>query len=375
MITRHLVFRYLSNQASQLERQHIQQWLGQGGTEQFFQWVEEWERLHPQMSSDTNHAWEQMQQRLYTQSNILTPTEPLIRSIHHEGPLVHRQQHSPKQGDSLFGRHWWWMPARIAAVLVVGIFLAVAAWFWGESWYEVGYEALAFEHHHTTNGQMLTLTLTDGSRVTLNANSKLSVPRFGFTENRTVRLAGEAEFSVTHTATNAPFVVATPSGMQVRVLGTEFVVFSRERGEKVALMKGSVQVNLHAHAEKQAHQRAQQQHELSSNRDTSATILLTPGDMLMRDGRGLAQVRREQDALTLTAWKSRRFHFNNTTIAEVAAQIHDRFGLEIRIERTALSERSISGSFPASDPDTLLHALAVALSCSVHRTDTTVIFH
>jgi ferric-dicitrate binding protein FerR (iron transport regulator) len=395
MMTRQLVFRYLSNQASPLERQHIQQWLQHGGQEQFFRWVEEWERLHPQMPINTDHAWSGLQARVRTLQNETLQHTPMLPTIAsesqttlHQSPhhSLHQRVTPTVRRPSAWTRwtRWRMMPLRMAALLALTVGLVSiigSVWLWHGAWYE----ALAVEHHRTSSGELRSLTLADGSRVTLNANSELAVPRFGFMSDRRVELRGEAEFSVTHTSTNAPFVVATPSGMQVRVLGTEFVVFSRERGEKVALLKGAVQVKMPVKAAVTMPERSPNSPMLNSpmlnspmlsraNVDTT-TIKLAPGDVLTRDIHNGLLLTKQQHVAAYTTWKEHRFQFNNTALDEVAAQIHDYFGLDVRIEGTRLSDRYLSGSFPADDPDTLLQALSVALSCSVQRVDRTVILH
>lgn len=64
------------------------------------------------------------------------------------------------------------------------------------------------------------LVLADGTKVKMNADSKLSFPEKFMVENRRVYLEGEALFEVTKDATH-PFIVETEKG-DVVVLGTEF---------------------------------------------------------------------------------------------------------------------------------------------------------
>ena len=87
------------------------------------------------------------------------------------------------------------------------------------------------------------VTLSDGTRVMLNANSMLEYPAsFDDAEVREVRLKGEAHFEVTKNP-HRPFVVKAGE-MQTQVLGTIFDVKAyRKDAPKVTLMEGKVKVS------------------------------------------------------------------------------------------------------------------------------------
>ena len=87
------------------------------------------------------------------------------------------------------------------------------------------------------------VTLSDGTKVRLNANSTLEYPvSFSDTEVREVHLKGEAHFEVTKNP-HRPFVVKAGE-MQTQVLGTIFDVKAyRKDAPKVTLMQGKVKVS------------------------------------------------------------------------------------------------------------------------------------
>lgn len=90
-------------------------------------------------------------------------------------------------------------------------------------------------------GAEFCITLNDGTKVWLNAESKLEYPST-FSENeRRVRITGEAYFDVAEDATR-PFIVSTRS-MDVRVFGTEFNINTRkDECIRTTLISGSVSV-------------------------------------------------------------------------------------------------------------------------------------
>lgn len=87
------------------------------------------------------------------------------------------------------------------------------------------------------------VTLPDGTKVTLNANSSIEYPStFAGNRTREIKLRGEAHFEVTKNP-HQPFVVMA-GDMKTQVLGTVFDVKAyRVASPKVVLMEGHVKVS------------------------------------------------------------------------------------------------------------------------------------
>jgi transmembrane sensor len=95
----------------------------------------------------------------------------------------------------------------------------------------------------TPRGGTYQVILPDGSKVWLNADSKLEFPsKFGKNEQRIVRLSGEGYFEVSKDKAH-PFVVQTDK-QEVTVLGTHFNIsaYDDEASVKTTLLEGSVSV-------------------------------------------------------------------------------------------------------------------------------------
>jgi transmembrane sensor len=95
----------------------------------------------------------------------------------------------------------------------------------------------------TPRGGTYIVTLPDGTKVWLNADSKLEFPsKFGKNEQRIVRLSGEGYFEVSKDKAH-PFVVQTDK-QEVTVLGTHFNInaYKDENGVRTTLLEGSVSV-------------------------------------------------------------------------------------------------------------------------------------
>ena len=119
--------------------------------------------------------------------------------------------------------------------------------------------ALIYNELVIPRGGEFSLTLSDGTVVYLNAESKLRFPVQFDGNNRIVELEGEGYFQVVHDE-NAPFVVKT-AGMNVQVLGTEFNVsaYTEDTVIQTTLVSGSVRV---------------------SSNDSDKTVVLKPGEQV-----------------------------------------------------------------------------------------------
>jgi len=277
--------------------------------EMYFSLVEEWESQNPQLLVDTHHAFDTWRRQIASHSDTVRPVKAL------------------RPGYRKLVTFW---AAAVALLLLTGIFFR---------------ESILNRTYQTGYGELKTLYLDDGTRVTMNANSSLTLPRFGFgNRDRSVFLDGEAEFAVTHQPGNRSFRVFTPDRMEVKVLGTEFVVYSRKKGSKVALTKGKVELHL-------------------ENREEP--LVMEPGDVITVSSEGEVVRELNQPVEVHSAWKFHRFSFENTRISTIADQLHDVFGVNVIIADSALAKRTIGGSFQADSAEKVLETLADILEVRV----------
>ncbi|WP_431292627.1 FecR family protein [Pedobacter sp. P26] len=95
----------------------------------------------------------------------------------------------------------------------------------------------------TPRGGQYCVNLPDGSKVWLNAESKITYPVAFSGNTRKIALQGEAYFEVVHNP-NKPFIVDF-DGSNVKVLGTHFNICAYGDGEipRTTLLQGSVEVS------------------------------------------------------------------------------------------------------------------------------------
>ena len=89
-------------------------------------------------------------------------------------------------------------------------------------------------------GQRISLTLSDGTTVWLNAQSRLTYPSVFVGDQRRVAIDGEAFFEVAKNV-DKPFIVSA-NGVDIKVLGTSFNVYSyaKENMNRISLIEGEL---------------------------------------------------------------------------------------------------------------------------------------
>ncbi|CAA9243967.1 MAG: hypothetical protein AVDCRST_MAG56-1540 [uncultured Cytophagales bacterium] len=241
-----------------------------------------------------------------------------------------------------------------AAAAVVALLLLAAG-----AWYRAG-RAGGGTEYATGYGQTRTVTLPDGSRVLLNANSRLRTPaRWPEGARREVWLEGEAFFTVTKQSgrpdggtEGARFVVHTGQ-VDVEVLGTRFNVTNRRGQTTVTLNEGKVKLE-------------------EGNLDRA--VIMQPGELVRLGGNGAALVRKKVNPVQYSAWTQNNYLFDDTPLAEIAQRIEDTYGVPVVLERPGLAERTFSATIPTKNLDVLLLALSEAFGMEIEKNEKEIVF-
>jgi transmembrane sensor len=335
-LSKNILFEHFAGRTTPLQRKLISEWLQSSDNQEvYYQYLEDYENSFPQIIADKELA-----KSAFFEKISLASTASSDEIMIDESPEEFYQE--PLK---IWQKGWFkWASA---AVLVMGMGLT----------FYVQQDEILYKNYHTAYGETQIVDLSDGSKVTLNANSTLRLKRFGFESEpvREVFLDGEAEFSVKHKSDNQRFIVKTSQKLEVEVLGTEFSVFARVRGSKVVLTKGKVKVNYGT---------GKEQH----------SIIMKPGDLVSLDKKGTAKLKEIENVKAYTAWKSHRFIFDDTTLEEITYQIEETFGVKIKINAAALANRRVTGTFSADQADDLIAILQELLSLQYEKnSDGTVV--
>jgi len=198
----------------------------------------------------------------------------------------------------------------------------------------------------TARGQLSSLTLPDGSRVLLGADTRLRVPRDYGVSSRTVDLEGEAYFAVEYDA-KRPFIVRTEHG-STQDLGTEFAVRAyRQDAVEVVVAEGRVALR-------------------GVKRADSVLVTLHPRERAVLDSSGGAMVTRDVPLANYLAWTRGALMFDDVPLAHVIAQLERWYDLEIEVDE-ALADERVTISFMAKSADEAVKALAQVLDVRATR--------
>lgn len=322
-INKELIFSYFSGRATAIEKEIIDQWASQSrGKELFFIWLQEWENQNLQYQADVEKGLSRHKLRMSREDRPMAVVE-----------------NNPSLPERLV--LWWPGGSWFAAAMV--LIIVSAGW--------LSRDSIRYQTFSTSFTETKRLQLADGSKVVINANSSLRIPRFGFGEKmREVYLTGEADFNITHTKDHKRFIVHANDNLDIEVLGTEFNVYARPRGTKVVLNKGKVQLNY---------------------RDGRSIRQLTmsPGDLVTMDNNGIKSVTKTENPQNYSAWKAHRFIFENESLMEICHLFEDNFGVKVQIPDSTLARQTISGSFTALNAEELLEILTDDSGLSYQKSD------
>lgn len=197
------------------------------------------------------------------------------------------------------------------------------------------------ETYATSLGERRTVRLADGSRVTLDTDSRIEV-KLHRTSRKVTLASGQALFDVAPDPSR-PFVVEAGDA-RVTALGTLFDIRLRDEGVEVTLVEGRVSV-------RQA--------------STDASWVLNPGEQVATAAARPAV--RRVDAERETSWTSGRLVFDNLTVAEAIAEANRYSDVKIRLQAPEIEGVPISGVFNAGDTEALAGALADRYGLAIRR--------
>ncbi|MDB5157291.1 MAG: Anti-FecI sigma factor, FecR [Mucilaginibacter sp.] len=176
----------------------------------------------------------------------------------------------------------------------------------------------------TPAGGTYCLTLSDGTKVTLDATSSIHYPVTFVGNERRVEITGQAYFEVAHNKV-LPFRV-TANGQTVEVLGTHFNInaYADEGATRTTLLEGSVKVSKGMH-----------------------TAMLMPGQQSVIVSNTDDIAVKNADTETATAWKDGLFRFKRADLQTVMRQFARWYDVDI-VYDGKISEAAITGKVQRS---------------------------
>lgn len=280
-MTDELLFKYFSNEASAEEVAQIEQWLDEDPARQ-----SEFDSAHYLFNAMILHSDEL--------SKMTTP-----------GALEKTSRKSKVR------RLVYRYAAAAAAVVIAGLSGVFVE-------REINYNKMTAQTNvlEVPAGQRMSVTLSDGTQVQLNGNSRIEYPVIFSRKQRNVKLSGEAFFEVKHDERH-PFIVETFAS-KVEVLGTRFNVYADEASEyfSTTLVDGKVKV--------------------TTNDETAEQVVLAPDEMVKFVNNHLVVTK--VDAENLISWTEGYVNLADTDFESLMHRFENVYGVKIVIERETMPE-------------------------------------
>ncbi|KUJ63505.1 iron dicitrate transport regulator FecR [Flavobacteriaceae bacterium CRH] len=191
-------------------------------------------------------------------------------------------------------------------------------------------EKVAYNSLTVPYGKRFKLTLSDGTVVSLNSGTTLKYPeQFGLNGKRNVYLTGEAFFEVAKDKQH-PFIV-NANQAAIEVLGTKFNVSAYPENPTVnsTLVEGSIQ--------------------MSEIADASNSVLLAPNQMATWQNNSKKFVTKAVDATFYSAWTKGELAFKDTPFSIIAKIIQRTYDVEIINENAVLAKQNFTGTIKISE--------------------------
>jgi transmembrane sensor len=231
---------------------------------------------------------------------------------------------------------------KIAAVLVVlfGLWFVAAKQFTTPQ-----NNVLTFK----SGNQAIEKILPDGTKILLSKNSEITYPKSFEGDTREIKLTGEGFFDVHHDAAH-PFIIHT-QGTDVKVLGTSFNVRAYTAQVQVLVKTGRVQFSKN---NKQVILTKGQKGEILANVDTIIKSEIAEIESVTKD-------------------KVNSFVFNKMSLGEVAKDLSEQFGKEIKFSQDKIKNCKLTATFENENLENIIAVIAETFDLKVDNHNTTII--
>ena len=243
----------------------------------------------------------------------------------------------------------WRRGVAAAAALAASLLVAVGLWRWA------GDDPAAALRYASAVGEIRTVTLPDGSDVTLAGASTLAV-HFSRAERWVELERGQAYFDVAPEPGRAFSVRA--AGLDVRVRGTAFDVQLGGSDVRVSVAEGVVEVL-----------------DLPDDADAAPapSRTLSAGDRIYAALDGTLGEVRPFDPATLAAWRAGRLDYRNTPLARVIEEVNRYRPIKIVLGDETLADLPVTLSVPVDRTDLLLSGLELSEGVEIARQGSTMV--
>lgn len=205
----------------------------------------------------------------------------------------------------------------------------------------VGEVELNWQVAETDKDEIRDISLTDGSKITLNEGTYFKFPEEFSEENRVVKMDGEGFFEIAADK-NRPFSIKMDHGT-VKVLGTSFNIQNDMEADITTICVASGMVTFTPTGSKQK-------------------FILQANDKLIYNA-GTQRYRKvKQFTPNDWSWKTKELVFQNTKLEEVIPAIENHFGIRLSLANAKLGDcRNLTATFTNASKMEVLDSFSLSL--------------
>ncbi|MDR0537455.1 MAG: FecR domain-containing protein [Tannerellaceae bacterium] len=203
----------------------------------------------------------------------------------------------------------------------------------------------------TERGEKAGMTLPDGSRVWLNAASRLTISNAYNKEERRLNLEGEAYFEVAPD-TMKPFLVQCKD-MRIEALGTTFGVKAYDEDAVIStvLVEGKVRVAM-----------------------PEQTTTIEPRERIVLN-KSTREISTETvNPIHFTEWRKNRLRFENETFEDIARNISRIYNIDYTFADESIKTVTFTGTINNSNLEAILASISLTSYISCTLKDSSIIF-
>ncbi|MFH5834402.1 FecR family protein, partial [Halalkalibaculum sp. DA3122] len=224
---------------------------------------------------------------------------------------------------------------------------------------EVVYNTIASQ-----DDERVVVHIKDGTKVTLNSNSRIQYRDDYGTSSRDMYLQGEAYFEVDHDHP-APFIVYT-NDAAIEDIGTKFNINTdkEHEGTEVVVSEGKVKVS----------PQSQKIDSGSTAEEATSSVIVSQGQKVSVKNGPDNLVVEKADLYQALAWMQDRLIFDDEPLAQVIERLEDHYSITVEVADSSLFDKYITGSFQDESVENVAKVLAVSMEARYSLNDSTLHF-
>lgn len=342
-----LLARYMAGECTSHERRQLEDWASasQKNEAKLKQFRKIWNISEQKEGAlghffDANEPWDQLQNRLDREREQVSAKQSTVSSKYRSASI-----HSMSN-----------KVVRVAAIFLIAGLVGVFAY---QNWYQSESKAQkpVLREVSTANAQRVNLTLSDGTEVMLNADTRMKFPNRFENNVREVFLKGEAYFDVASNP-EKPFVIHS-RGSVIRVLGTSFTVSSYQEDQRVRVVVKEGKVSLSG-----------------GSADSTSQVTLTANEMgRFMLGSQKIETRKVRDMQLYFSWREGYLKFREESMSHVAKDLERRYGIEVSFQDSGISDKKLTAFLKSRSIRNVLDVIAMSLDLEYQLKNNKVSFY